>query len=441
VSKLYTCIISPNAKRDKDALLSIAQQFSYRIEILEDGVLFDVSGLERLIGDTDSIAQNILAQLKTNNIPGNVAVAATVDSAILLARQKNGLDQMIASPNEFSKLPLRDLEIENNSIGIFDDLGIHTIEDLRQIPVDDLINRYGQDFRKIIDIIEQHGKSFVTPNIKENNAVWNFELDFPVDDFEQLIFIVNHGLDELFREVAAFGFSTEQLDISFRLNNKTARSYEIKTSFPTLDKTFWLKLINLRIALDAPEAAIISVNVVSHFTRPRPDQKGLYAASRPEPESLLLTANKLKKLVGEENVGVPVLLDQRVAEPFALDGTRTPSSAVAALPPADTALELDDLCEPRSHGGRGRPRSGTIAFVWYRPPIRAEALVHDGRLAFIKTKYFSGRVTEYSGVWRTNSTWWNEPWKVEEWDIEVESQGVYRLCRSGKEWFLMGEYD
>ena len=57
-----------------------------------------------------------------------------------------------------------------------------------------------------------------------------------------------------------YGFSTEQLDINFKLNNKTERNYEIKTSFPTLEKTFWLKLINLRVSLDPPEAAIFAVN-------------------------------------------------------------------------------------------------------------------------------------------------------------------------------------
>ena len=171
MSKLYACITSPDAKKDKEELLSVAQQFSYRIEVLDDGVLFDASGLERLIGDAESIAQNILSQLKTNNISGNVAVAATVDSAILLARQKKGLNHTIASPTEFQKLPLqRSRASRNDSIGIFSELGIQNIEELRQIPVDDLINRYGQDFRKIIDVIEQNGKSFLTPNIKENNV-------------------------------------------------------------------------------------------------------------------------------------------------------------------------------------------------------------------------------------------------------------------------------
>ena len=417
MSKLYACIISTDAE---DELLSAARQFSARIEMLDDGVLFDVAGLERLIGNPDQIAENILSHLKTNNVSGNVAVANTVDTAILLARQKKGLNHTIAWPAEFQKLPLRDLGIERDSIGIFNELGINNIEELRQIPVDDLINRYGRDFRKVIDVIEQNDKSFLTPNVKENNVGWNYELDFPVDDFEQLIFIVNHGLDNLLGEIDHYGLSTEQLDIAFKLNNKTTRNYEIKTSFPTLEKTFWLKLINLRVSLDPPEAAIISVQVVSHFTRPRPNQKGLYAVSRPEPESLLLTINKLKKLVGEDSVGIPVLLNQRLSEPFTLDADK--------LPQGTETLEV-------------RAEKSVISFIYYHPPVRAEVLVRDSRLVFIKTQHFSSHVTACSGVWKANSKWWDKSWKTQEWDIEVEDHGLYRLCKVDKEWFLAGEYD
>lgn len=479
--KLYAFIVSPDIKQDRDELLSIAHQFSARIEMLDDGVLFDVGGLERLIGKPDQIAQNILLQLKTSNLSGNVAVAETVGMAILLARQNKGLNHTVASPDEFQKLPLRDLGIENDSIGIFNELGINNIEDLRQIPVNDLINRYGQNFRKVIDVIEQNDKGFLTPNVKESNVAWSYHLDFPADDFEQLIFIVNHGLDNLFGEIATRGLSTEQLDISFKLNNKTARNYEIKTSFPTLEKAFWLKLINLSVSLDPPEAAIVSVTVVSHFTKPRPNQKGLYAVSRPEPESLLLTVGKIKKLVGEENVGIPVLLNQRLSEPFKLDAESLPevrtrsgigkivqdfsrlsrlavrrsyaspsddSTLSAAMPPFSTTsgIAADSFNAPTekhsfSAQRAAEPPGAIIAFCYYRPPLRAEVLVRDSRLIFIKTRNFSGHVTEYSGVWKANSKWWDKSWKTEEWDIEVENHGVYRLCKLDKEWFLAGEYD
>ena len=73
MSKLYACIISADLKQDRDVLISIARQFSYSIETLEDGILFDVAGLERLIGDADQIAQNILEHLKTNETTKNIA--------------------------------------------------------------------------------------------------------------------------------------------------------------------------------------------------------------------------------------------------------------------------------------------------------------------------------------------------------------------------------
>src|SRR5207244_12521280 len=175
--RLYAFIVSPDIKQDSDALLSVARQFSYAIEMLDDGILFDVSGLEKLIGNSDRIAQQILEQLQKQDISGNIAVANTVDSAMLLARQNLGLNHAIVSPSEFQKLPLQNLGIENDSIGIFNELGINNIEDLRQVPVDDLINRYGPQFPKVIDVVRENGKRFLNQNVKEINCAWSYEVD------------------------------------------------------------------------------------------------------------------------------------------------------------------------------------------------------------------------------------------------------------------------
>lgn len=419
MSRLYACIIS-TIKKDKEVLASVARQFSYLIEMLDDGILFDVSGLERLVGNSDRIAEKIHEELQKQHISGSIAVAGTADTALLLARQKNGLDQTVHSPETFQKLPLTDLPIEQDTLNIFSDLGLKRVEDLLAIPEDDLISRYGRSFRDVIDVIEQKGRQLLTPNVKDSQISWSYHLDAPVEDFEQLIFLLNHGLEKMFGEIDHLGLSTEHLDIAFKLTNKTKKAYEIKTSFPTLERSFWLKLINLRISLDPPEGNIVAVDVVSHFTKPRPAQKGLYAVTRPEPERLLLTVNKLKKMVGEENVGVPKLLDQRLAEAFTLDAD--------AMPQGRERLEI--LCE-----------KAIIAFSYFHPPVLAEVLVREGRLVFIKTRHFEGHVKEYSGVWKSNSKWWDRSWKTQEWDIEIENKGIYRLCKAGEEWFLAGEYD
>ncbi|MBP6005029.1 MAG: hypothetical protein KA746_16490 [Pyrinomonadaceae bacterium] len=420
MSKAYACIISQNTGTDADALLAIAYGFAYRVEMLADGVLFDVSGLEKLIGDDKKIARKIVKELENNEISGNVAVAASVETALLLARENRGLNHTVASTDTFRQLPLRNLAIDRDTLGVFEALGLSRIEDLDQIPADELTARYGHDFRDVIDVIAQKDKRDVVPNIAETEVRWKYELDFPVDDFEQLIFIVNRGLEEMLAAVGRDGHSTEQIDIRFKVDKKAEKTYEIKTSFPTLDKVFWLKLINLRISVDPPEAGIVAIGVTAHFTRPRPAQSGLYAVSRPQPESLLLTVGKIKKLVGDDNVGVPALLESRVERPFTLDA--------AALPAGKERIDI-------------APRAPVIAFQYYEPPVPAEVLVRERQLIYLRTPYFAGRVAACSGVWRLNSRWWEKAWDIQEWHVEIENGGVYRLRKTGNEWLVIGEFD
>ena len=423
--KLFVCITVDDVSAARHFLLAVAREFSFAIEVIEDGIVFDASGLERLIGSPERVAQRVQSSLDARGVAGSIGLADTADAAMLLARG-NQNKATVNSPRNFASLSLGGLDIERDTLNVLGDLGVQNVGELLAIPRDELSRRYGREFDRVIKRIEQRGERLLTPNIRESRVSWSFDLDQPVEDFEQLIFVVNHGLERLFAEVSHHGFSTEQLDISFRLSNKGTRDYEIKTSFPTLERVFWLKLINLRISLDPPEATIVGVSVVSHFTKPRPDQRGLYAVSRPEPESLLLTVNKLKKLVGEDNVGVPVLLNQRLAMPFKLDAEAMPD--VRRETGSDRALSAEN-------------KSGTIALTYFRPPVRAEVLVREGRLVFVKTHLFSGHVIKYSGMWRANSHWWDRSWRTHEWDIELENNGVYRLCKVDKEWFVSGEYD
>jgi len=419
-SKLFAAIISPDVGRDEEVLLSIAYGFAYRVELLADGVLFDVSGLEKLVGSAEKVAQSILKKLQEQNVSGNVAVAASIDAALVMAREKAGLDHTAVTDEKFHQLHLSNLEIEGDTLGVFESLGISRVEELQQVPVDELVARYGHDFRNVIDLINHSAKRQLTSNVREKNVSWSYELDSPVDDFGQLIFILNRALDELLADISMRAMSTEQIDIAFKLEKKGERSYEIKTSFPTLDKSFWLKLLNLRISVDPPQAEIVSINVTAHFTKPRPTQSGLYAGSKPQPESLLLTVGKIKKLVKDENVGVPVMLERRLEHPFALDADRLPegreSKETKLIPPV-------------------------IAFAYYDPPIPAEIFVRNRQLIYLRTPEFSGRVLAYSGVWRSNSEWWGKSWRVHEWHVEVENAGIYRLQKKGGEWFVAGEFD
>src|SRR4051812_40287353 len=169
-SKLFACIISPDLKRDEEILLSIAYSFAYRVEVLADGVLFYVSGLEKLVGNTEAVAREMLKKVKEHNVSGNVAVGASIDAALVIARENTGLNHVAATDEKFRQMHLRNLEIDGDTLGVFESLGINRVEELLDMPVDELIARYGQDFLGVLDVINQSAKRQLTPNIKEKNV-------------------------------------------------------------------------------------------------------------------------------------------------------------------------------------------------------------------------------------------------------------------------------
>ena len=137
-SKLFACIISPDVKRDEEVLLSIAYSFAYRVELLTDGVLFDVSGLEKLVGNTKAVVREVLKKLKESNVSGNVGVAASIDAALIIARENTGLDHVAVTDEKFHQLHLSNLEIDGDTLGVFESLGISRVEELQQVPIDEL---------------------------------------------------------------------------------------------------------------------------------------------------------------------------------------------------------------------------------------------------------------------------------------------------------------
>ncbi|MDM7923222.1 MAG: hypothetical protein QUS14_13055 [Pyrinomonadaceae bacterium] len=232
MNKLYACIIVKDEgerireKEDEDPLpalglsplVEIADQFAYRIEAIEGGILFDVSGLENRIGTPSQIALSIAHEMDVRGVEGNLAVAANAATAELYARTKPGVT--VIEDGEHQPLPLSMIGLDEDTLKVFHALGMRSTSDLREIPEDELIARYGREFRKTLDLIEQKGSHILMPNLKDNTVSWAYQLDFPVDDFEQLIFIVGHGFGKLLDEAGRIGYSSEEFEITLGLENK-----------------------------------------------------------------------------------------------------------------------------------------------------------------------------------------------------------------------------
>src|SRR6185312_12412855 len=117
----------------------------------------------------------------------------------------------------------------------------------------------------------------------------------------------------------------------------------------------------------------------------------------------------IRRLVGEENVGMPELLNTHRPEPFHL------ASITQPLLPA-----------PRIASVPG-PR---LAFRFYHPalPAQVEALNH--RPVRLRASGLSGKIVTAAGPWRTSGGWWTrEAWNRDAWEIALGNGALYRNYR------------
>jgi protein ImuB len=168
-------------------------------------------------------------------------------------------------------------------------------------------------------------------------------------------------------------------------------------------------------------------------------QNGLFIPLAPAPDKLELTLARLSKLVGEQNIGSPMLLDTHRPDAFSMKRFVVNSKEI------------------RKRGKRSSNQSeiGTrqcLGFRMFRPPLRAIVEVNKGLpiqiSAWGKQRSVYGKVINLAGPWRTTGDWWrNDCWARDEWDVAVESnrdqQAAYRIYRelNSGNWFIEGNYD
>jgi protein ImuB len=152
---------------------------------------------------------------------------------------------------------------------------------------------------------------------------------------------------------------------------------------------------------------------------PRRFQHGLFIPQAPAPDKLELTLARIRGLVGEQNVGMPELLDTHRPEPFQLCGAG-----------------------PRPAAG-SQPASINIAFRYFHPALLAKVEMHGDRPARLTAPGIYGRIVKVAGPWRTSGEWWTlTPWNRDEWDVALNDGALYRIYREPDgRWHVEGAYD
>lgn len=410
---MFACIHASNAGL-------IASLFSPEWEIDGEEAVFDAAPLRHLYGGPRRIAEEIARETEG---AASIAIASNPDAALLAARNFSGITVIDgAAASELASLPVDALALDEKLIETFDRWGIRTLGDLAALPADGLAARFGQQAAYWRHLAR--GEASRPLRVHQPDPIYEdrIELDHPIELIEPLLFVIARMLNDQCEKLQSHGMAANAVWIQLDLEPSPDHRRALRLPFPIRESKTLLKLLQMDLESHPPQAAILAVSLGLSPVPPRRVQNGLFFPLAPAPDKLELTLARIRRLVGEENVGVPELLNTHRPEPFRLSPITQP-----LLP----APRIASVPEPR------------LAFRFYRPALaaRVEALNH--RPVKLSAAGFSGKIVTAAGPWRTSGDWWpRESWNRDEWDIALGNGALYRIYREpGGSWFVEGSYD
>jgi len=405
---MFACIHGPAAN-----LAQIAADFSPWFEqTAPDTVVFSIDPLRRIHGTPQQIGQAV-AQRSGDRV--HVAIAETADAAILAARNFPGLTII---PNlgdlEVATLPLLPEDLSQT----LETWGIHTIEQLAQLPETGIVERFGPTgvyLQRLAKGAIHRPLRIAQPEITYDDRI---DLDHPISLLEPLLFLIARILNDQCSKLMSNAMAAQEIMIRLELEDRTEHLRTLRLPVPMRDSKALLKLLQMDLEAHPPQSATMALSLTLKPAQPRTTQGGIFLPAAPAPDKLELTLARIRGLVGEDNAGVPELLDTHHPHPFRLVNRQPQISSQTAI---------------ASHQ----------AFRYFRPPLTATVDLDCNRPARIAASGVHGKVLNAAGPWRTSGDWWTtEPWNRDEWDIALTNGALYRIyCDPDRRWFIEGSYD
>jgi protein ImuB len=379
----------------------------------------------------------------------NVAVAANPDAALHAARGFPGVT-VITDGQEAARLgelPIDVLAPAPEMLETFERWGVRNLRALAALPPLALTQRVGQQGLHLQKMAAGATKRELVPATQLFHFEEALELEDPVDLLEPLAFLLNRLLDQLCARLSSRALATNELRLRFELevatdqdistqsssSSMTTAEYRrtLKLPVPMQDARIFLKLLQLDLQANPPQAPVKKIWLSAEPVRPRVAQSGLFMPEAPEAERLELTIARIRGFVGQaennphERVGRAELLDSHRADAFRMQhftaelaGKKKPSTAPAA----------------RLLG----------AIRMFRPPLAATVELVNGVPTSLQFNGMRARVIALAGPWKSSGEWWSlHGWAREEWDIAVTTPELLllKLVKEGGSWLVEGTYD
>lgn len=457
------------------ALLDLGWSISPRVEdTAADTIVIDLAGLAGLIGSTETIARLLIERAARLGFSASIAISANLETAIRAACGFRGVT-IIPEGEEARRLgalPVSALAPGEETLETLSRWGIRDCAALAALPVLELSTRLGQEGVRLHELARGAAERSMVLAESSSDFVEEQELDDAVSELEPLAFVLNQLLMRLVERITIHSLAISVVRLRFEVEPsfekglqvrddgtrlKTAPAFYEKTlalPLATRNSAMLLNLLRLQLQSDPPCAPIQKISLTAEPAQRRAMQGGLFRPVSPDPEKLELTLARLLNLVGEGNVGTPILVDTHRPGEFRIEHFAVPQEEDGCKKRGESARTAA-LAEVRE-----RAASPAIAFRAFRPPVAAQVTLREERPVRVAFCGMRGEVLSASGPWRTSGDWWREEgWRHDEWDLEIRftprhgeadvkspalaARGIYRFFYDADRdaWFVRGSYD
>ena len=398
----------------KAALLECVGGFSPRVEDCSDDNAFlcviDIAGTRGLFGPPETLARSLLIRVHALGITACVAVSGNFHAAAAVAKAPLPLSVRVVPTGEQSaalaSLPLDVLNLSDQQAETFSLWGIRTLGMLAALPEKELVSRMGQAGKQLRQRSRGEMPHLFEPVEPAFRLEERMELDSPVEILDALMFVVNLMLEQLILRATARVLALASVSTTLTLEGGATHLRSVRPALPSNDRQLWLKLLHLDLEAHPPQAAIVAVTLNAEPGSTSKVQLGLFSPQMPEPARLDVTLARIRAIVGDENIGCPVLRDTHETDSFHMQPFSLPS-APSAMKPAS-------------------PRPATRKL---RPPERAYVTIANQRPAAFVFREQRYAVEQAYGPWMIGGDWWNSSlWGCEQWDLAACAQDGAKLC-------------
>jgi protein ImuB len=384
--------------------LESAGMYSPRIEESSGTTYFlctiDIAGTERMFGPPEKLACRLSEHLRSLSLSAHVIISSNFHAAVCLAKGtvthsitmvRHGEESAALSALALDVLPLSEQQAE-----IFALWGINTLGMLAALPDNELVARIGQDGRELQQLARGELPHLFKPIESPFRLDARQEFDFPVELLDSLMFGIAVMLDEIILKATIQLSALAAVTLILELDGGATHTCRVRPAQPGNDKRFWLRLLHLELQTHPPKAAVVAVTLQATSGNTSTIQLSLFSPPVPESARLDVTLAQLKGLLGDENVGYPILLDSYAPESFRVEPFSIPSpSSVPAI-----------VARQRSSARLVRP-SETIAVDLHHS--RPKSLLFRENRFIVEHAY---------GPWTSGGEWWSESvWNIQQWDL------------------------